>query len=227
MQWIQGGDGAVDIAEAYAWPDASPWVRAMMVMSLDGSITGPDGRSGSISNPTDRAVMAEVRREADAVLIGASTMRAERYSPMRGRPTLVMVSGSLDLPWEEPAFTESDHQPIVITGTKRDRALLDVARSHADVIEIEGVAENGSVIIDALVQRGLTRIVCEGGAGLLGTLEEARVVDEYDVAISPMLMFGGQPLLNADLPFPHRLRLQHVIEDDGFLFTKYVTTADA
>jgi nitrogenase molybdenum-iron protein alpha/beta subunit len=36
-----------DLSEAYDWP-ATTWVRACMVMGLDGSIAGPDGLSGSI-----------------------------------------------------------------------------------------------------------------------------------------------------------------------------------
>ena len=66
-------------------------------------------------------MLAETRRLSDAVLIGAGTLRAERYTPMRGRtdarpereslglapaPVLAVVSGSLDLPWDEPVFSE-------------------------------------------------------------------------------------------------------------------------
>ena len=55
----------------------------MMVTTLDGAAAGPDGLSGSISGEADKLVFDAVRREADAVLIGAGTMRAERYGPFR------------------------------------------------------------------------------------------------------------------------------------------------
>lgn len=219
MRWLHGGDGDVDIAMAYQWPASGSWVRAMMVMSLDGAIAGPDGKSGSISNPTDRAIMAEVRRDADAVLIGASTMRAERYSPLKGRPTLVLVSASLDLPWEERAFTESAHRPIVLTSLDANQEVLERAQSYATVVQLGDL--DGVAMIDALTSLGLNRVVCEGGARLLGSLTQSDVMDEYDVAISPQFLLAGQVLLDADLGVPQRLELVHAIEDAGFVFTKY------
>jgi len=225
MQWLYGGQGDIDIAAAYDWPHVPIWVRAMMVMTLDGAISGPDGKSGSISNATDRAIMAQVRRDADVVLIGASTMRAERYSPMKGRPTLAIVSASLDLPWQEPVFTESEHRPIVLTSVDVDGARLETAHAHASVVQLKELS--GVNMIDSLSARGLVRVVCEGGARLLGSLTQSGVMDEYDVAISPQLLLSGQVLLDADIAVPERVELVHAIEDSGFVFTKYRTLKDA
>jgi riboflavin biosynthesis pyrimidine reductase len=222
MQWVHGGAGPVDLSSAYAWPEQGPWMRAMMVMSLDGVIAGPDGKSGSISSKTDRDIMNVVRDGAQAVLIGASTMRAERYSPMRRDAVLVMVSLSLNLPWDAPVFRESMHTPIVLTGTHADSNALRIAQTHARVVQRPGLGENASQIVAALHEEGLERIVCEGGAQLLGSLVEVGAVDEFDVAVSPVLMFEGQPLLDATLPSPVQLELVHAISDDGFVFTKYV-----
>jgi riboflavin biosynthesis pyrimidine reductase len=166
--------------------------------------------------------MAEVRRSADVVLIGAGTMRAERYGPMRGRPTLAIVSASLDLPWDEPAFRESDHRPIVLTTTEAPEARRKLAHEHADVLELQSL--DGANIVKALVGRRLNRIVCEGGAQLLGALASADVMDEYDVALSPQFLLAGQVLLDAALPTPQRVDLLHAIEDDGFVFTKFQAT---
>jgi riboflavin biosynthesis pyrimidine reductase len=225
MRWLIGGDvnKPVDLAAAYAWPESGPWVRAMMVMSLDGVITGPDGRSGSISSKTDRDIMRIVREASDVVLIGAGTMRAERYSPMIGRSRIAIVSASLDLPWEERAFRESTHIPIVITNGTASKERLSIAEDHADVMVLPEMDHDPSVIIRALNERGLDRVVCEGGAHLLGSLLEADCIQEFDVAISPLLMAAGQPLLDAQLPHPRTVRLSQAIEDDGFIFTRYLT----
>ena len=225
MRWLIGGEAGadVDLTAAYAWPDAGAWVRAMMVMSLDGVIAGPDGRSGSISSPTDRVIMKIVREASDVVLIGASTMRAERYSPMMGRSRIAIVSASLDLPWEERAFRESTHTPIVLTDGSAPESSLEIAREHADVMVVTDLGADAGAVVRALQERGLERIVCEGGAKLLGSLVEAGVVNEFDVAVSPLLMFEGQPLIDAHLARPMNVTLAHVIEDDGFIFTKYLT----
>src|SRR4051812_14687194 len=92
MQVVVGADLAPGplpverLADAYPWPDRPLWLRAMMVMTLDGASAGPDGRSRSISSVGDRAVLSAVRRFSDVVLIGAVPFRAERYRPMLARP---------------------------------------------------------------------------------------------------------------------------------------------
>src|SRR3954466_15862409 len=121
MQVLIGAERATgplrpeELVDAYPWPDEPVWLRAMMVMTLDGAVMGPDGHSRSISSVHDRVLLGAVRRFADVVLIGAGTFRAERYRPMVARPedaarraeeglapapTLAIVSGSLDLPWD-------------------------------------------------------------------------------------------------------------------------------
>ena len=119
------------VLAAYPWPDEGPWVRAMMVTTLDGASAGPDGLSGSISSDVDKAVFDAVRRLADAVLVGAGTIRAEGYGAMRAkdrrrrgaarrparrpRPVIAIVSPSLDLPWDSELFTGSTEPPLVLT----------------------------------------------------------------------------------------------------------------
>lgn len=225
----------VDLAEAYAWPEGS-CTRAMMLTTLNGAIAGPDGRSGSISSDTDRLIFGEVRRLADAILVGAGTIRAERYNPMRARPdyqearaaaglrtapVVVIVSRSLDLPWEEPLFRESAQQPIVLTGVHDPTsAALRIAQTHADVEQIEGL-EAGSMI-GALHARGLSRIVCEGGAQLLTDIAAADLIDEYDITIAPILTGVGHGIVDGPLGDIKRLQLAHAIADDGFIFAKYL-----
>ncbi len=226
-----------DISSAYAWPEHGAWVRAMMVMSLDGAISGSDGRSGSISSATDRLIMKQVRSFSDVVLIGASTMRAENYSPMKVIPEILderrsqglddasvtaIVSASLDLPWELPAFSESYRQPIVITTSDCDEAKADEASKHCELIRVTDIKNNPGAIIDSLAAMGLNRIICEGGARLLGDLTKAGCIDEFDVAISPTLANNGQALLHANFDAPQKLKLAHVLQDEGFLFTRYL-----
>ena len=69
--------------DEYPWP-SGPWVRALFVMTLDAAAAGADGRSGSISGPADLEVLLAVRRWSDAVVVGAATMRLERYKPVAG-----------------------------------------------------------------------------------------------------------------------------------------------
>jgi riboflavin biosynthesis pyrimidine reductase len=228
---------SIDLAVSYPWPAKGRWVRAMMALTLDGAVAGADGRSGSISSPTDRAVLAEVRRLSDVVLIGAGTLRAERYGPMRARaadaterqalglapaPVLAVVSGSLDLPWQEPVFAESSQRPIVVTSSAADPVLLAAAREHADLVVLEGSTIDPIALIRTLEQRGLSRVVCEGGPSLLASLSRCALIDEADISFSPLLTAGGQVSTGSPLAEPMRMALAHAIGDDGFLFTRYL-----
>ena len=225
----------VDIAAAYAWPEGS-WTRAMMITTLDGAIAGTDGLSGSISSSTDRLIFAEVRRLADAILVGAGTIRAERYNPMKARPeyqedraaaglqtapVVVIVSRGLDLPWQDPLFHESAQQPIVITGAHESSSNeLKRAQAHADVQQIPDL--DARTIIGAMHVRGLSRIVCEGGPTLLTQMAAADLIDEYDITLAPILAGNGHGIIDGPLGEIKRLHLLQTITDDGFVFTKYV-----
>src|SRR3954454_7981907 len=105
-------------------------VTANMVAGLDGS-AAVDGRVAGLSNAADRALFQQLRAEADVVLVGAGTVRAERYGPVRltdaqvaarvdagraPRPPIAVVTRSLRLDWTAPLFADATSpRPLVIT----------------------------------------------------------------------------------------------------------------
>lgn len=226
----------VDLAERYPWPEG-PWLRVMMAMTFDGAVAGPDGRSGSISSPTDRQVLAETRRLADVVLVGAATIRAERYRPMvqreewqaaraearlRSAPVVAIVSGRLDLPWEEPLFSNSEFTPIVFYSDLATPDAIARAQGNAELIHVAGAEVAANAVVDALHERGLTRIVCEGGPILVRSLLEADRVDEVDLTLSPVFAGGMAADSNTVELTERRWTLDWVLEDHGFVFTRYL-----
>lgn len=225
---------------AYDWP-AGPCLRALMLTTFDGAAAGADGHSRSISAPADRAVMSAVRRLADAVVVGAGTLRAEHYGPLRAREQdaaeraahglapavrLVVVSASLDLPWDWEVFTAADLPPLVLTTPDAGPARLAAARDHADVEVVPAARVAGrsgadpAALVVALHRRGLHRLVSEGGPSLLARLAVAGLVDETCITLAPRIVGGGQVVTGDAAPDPSRFDLVHVIEDDGFLFTR-------
>lgn len=211
-----------DVVSRYPWPDGR-YVRAMMVMGLDGATVGPDGGSRSLSGPADLAALLAIRSHCDAVVIGAETLRVERYKPFRAKPEfqesraaqgidiaprLVIVSASLKLPWEEPVFTESALRPIVATVAGHDADWLARARDDADVLVAPGSRVDPAWLLDELYALRLRRIVCEGGRGLLASFADAGVIDEWDVTLSG---FAGLT----------RFHLADAHVEDGFLFTRF------
>ena len=231
--------GDVDVAglaALYGWPRPR-WVRACLVMSLDGGLAGPDGLSGTISSPADRAVLAATRATADAYLVGAATVRAEGYSPVHAKPaheaerasrgqapaaTLAVVSGSCDFDWSAARFQHSDNPPIVLTTEAANPAARARAAEQRCEVVIAGERTVDLVAaLDALAERGLTRVTAEGGRTLIAQLVAGDLIDEVDLTVSPTLVAGHRP--EAVGPgVLHRMRLAQLLEDDGFLFTRHL-----
>ena len=206
----------------YPWP-GHPWLRALFVMTVDGEASGADGRSGSISGAADRAVLAAVRRGSDAVIVGAATMRVERYNPMRTSdevaaqrqaqglgpaPRLVVVSGSLDLPWTDPVYSESTLPPLIVTGRAAAAEVRGRVPATCELLVSADDRVDPAWLRGELVDRGLGRMVCEGGRALLADFMRAGVVDEWALTVSGLVGDGFAPIAAR-------------CEDD-FVFTRFI-----
>ena len=98
MRILLGGEGSpapgtvLDepaLERLYAVPAGRSWLRVNFVSSLDGAVTGADGRSGSINTPADHRVFRLLRRLSDVVVVGAGTVRAEGYPARPETPICV------------------------------------------------------------------------------------------------------------------------------------------
>lgn len=229
-----------DLVTRYDWP-RDRWVRASMVMSLDGAVVGPDGLSRSISSAGDRRVFAAGRALADAYLVGARTVRVEQYRPVRARaelrsiraergqlpaPRLAVVSSTCLFDWPNAAWVHSDERPLVLTVEAADPALrAEAARLGCDVVVAGEVSVHPADAISELAARGLTRVTCEGGPGLLRQIVAADLLDEVDLTLAPALTNAEAPAS----PGPALMavmRLAQLLEEDGFLFARYVRDRD-
>jgi riboflavin biosynthesis pyrimidine reductase len=228
----------VDLAAAYAYPEERTWLRANMIASADGAAT-IDGRAGGLGNPTDQQLLGLLRALSDVVIAGAGTVIAEGYGPARARaqyqalretarqppaPTMAVVSHRLQLDFESRFFTEALQPPIVVTSGSAAPDRLLAAQKVADVVVAGAELVEPELMIRALVERGYTRLLCEGGPTLLGYLFAGGVVDELCLTLSPMVV-GGPSRRILDGPVidrPTRLALMHLLQDDDdLLYARY------
>jgi riboflavin biosynthesis pyrimidine reductase len=212
-------------------------VRANFVTSLDGAAE-LGGRSRGLSGPADQRVLHVVRFGADVILVGAGTVRAEGYGEIvlserhresrvrRGLipvPPVAVVSRGLGLDPSARMFT-GEPRPIVLTcaaaPARRRRELADVA----DVV----VCGDGDVdlpaALAALAERGMHRILTEGGPTLFAQLVAAGLVDELCLTVSPLLAGPGHLGVTSGEPWPSAFaltRLLHVLAEDSTLFLRY------
>ncbi|MEX0847069.1 MAG: dihydrofolate reductase family protein [Ilumatobacteraceae bacterium] len=191
-------------------PAGRPWVGLCMVMGLDGS-TVIDDSSRALSSAADTQVLVSLRRLADIVIVGAGTVRAEGYGPPSKpgqRVGVVSRTGDFDLGTE--LFT-SGAGFLILPGSAPERP-VDTIRAGDTEVDLAL----------ALGQLDASFVQAEGGAMLNAALFAADLIDELNLTISPVISGGDGPRLTAGAPpLLYRMDLQHVLEDDGFLFTRY------
>jgi riboflavin biosynthesis pyrimidine reductase len=213
--------------------DERPLVAVNFATTLDGRAT-IGGVSGPIGSATDSALLLALRTRFDAVMIGAGTMRAERYGrlvkdPARRQererlglspdPLMVIVSGRLDLPWDAPLFTAGAGRILVFTASEAEPpptgTPLEVVR-HEPFVDV--VAALGHLRQEC----GVRALICEGGPGLHNQLQGAGLVDDLFLTIAPKLAGGQGPrILEGDLPGVTELELAWLLEERGELFARY------
>jgi riboflavin biosynthesis pyrimidine reductase len=233
---------ATDVADdellaAYDVTDR-PWLRVNFVSSVDGAATAQGGLSGGLSGPGDKRLFELFRRLCQVVLVGAGTVRAEGYGPMRvgeesaawrvahglgAHPVFAIVSGRLDLDPASPIFTDAPVRPIVVTTERSSverRASFDAV---ADVVVAGRDAVDVPALLAALHDCGLTRVLCEGGPSFFGSLLAADAVDELCLTVSPRLEAGdARRIARGELDEAVPLSLAQVLVSGSELMLRYL-----
>ena len=242
---LLGGE-AVDedrLYELYAYPHAPPFsvVRANAIASLDGAATTAAGTSGGLGGLGDRKLFAVQRELADVVVVGMGTVRAENYGGARltaaqrqrrrsrGQtevPPIAVVTRSGMVERDLPVLTDSETPLLVLTcaeaaptaRTRLGAAAVVLACSAADPEQVDL-----AVALERLADRGLIRVLTEGGPTLLGAFMDRGVLDELCLTCAPVVIGGGAVrIASGDTDIFARMRPAHAIADaDGYLYLRY------
>jgi len=215
-----------------------PYVVVNMVTTLDGRATAA-GRVHEIGSDLDHRLMRKLRSAVDAVLRGADTVRSNPRFPgvppedaglrrrkgLADQPRLVIVSRSLELPWDQHFVREAPHPPIVLTPAAADPERLAEARRHARVHVFPG---EQVPVRDALsllqAEYGIRSVLGEGGPTLNWLLLQAGCLDEYFWTVAPKFSGGRDDLASVEGPRALgliRFRLVSAFCHEGELFLRY------
>jgi riboflavin biosynthesis pyrimidine reductase len=227
-------DSDAELAQLYG--DAPRGIRANMVQSVDGA-GAFHGRTKAITDASDQFLLRHLRGHADAIMVGAATVLAEQYGPVRlsaemrserkkdgyaDLPPLVIVTGHAMLSPDLRIFDPSGPRTIIATvdaAAEQSATLRDVA----DIVVVGEDTIDPARIVSALNERGLDRILCEGGPFLLSQLIEHDLVDDMCLTVSPYLA-GSQPTTAQPASAreaPTQLRLRHVLARNDLLYLRY------
>ena len=208
-----------------------PYVIVNMVSSVDGK-SAVEGRASSIGSEIDRQAMRTLRSKADAVMIGAGTLRAEKVSlglddPHSPQPLAVIVAGSGELPLERNLAIAEGQEVLVIAradavvhpGEHRVLRLSDLSADRSGNLELQEVLE----VLKA--RYSVELLLVEGGPTLNYSLISNQLADELYLTIAPKLL-GGAPCESLGIlsgpPLPPReltLLSTHLAGDE--LFFRY------
>ena len=199
------------VAEQLAELDLNPLAlpdRPHLVLNFATTLDGRaaiEGRSGPIGSATDTEMLQRLRTRVDAVMIGAGTMRAERYGRIVSDPALrayrertglaqdplaVIVSNRLELPWDAGLFTNGGGRVVVFTASEQsppETATAVTIVRHPDGVELDRALEW------LRSERGIRSVLCEGGPTLHGRLREGGLADELFLTIAPKIAGGEGP----------------------------------
>jgi riboflavin biosynthesis pyrimidine reductase len=223
---LQPGPEVLDPLARYAQVDRSTadgrcWVLANMVGGLDGTAS-IGGRVGELSAGPDRALFRALRSLADVVMVGAETVRRERYGAIALDPEQAAARRAAGRPAAPP-----ESRTLVITCAAADPGRLRLARQAADVIIAGQDRVEPGLALRQLAGRGQHVVLCEGGPGWLGQLAAAGLLDELCLTIAPLI--GGDPLpLSVTPPGapPAHFELRQVLADASTLFLRYEQRRD-
>jgi riboflavin biosynthesis pyrimidine reductase len=243
VEQVLAGFGLDELAAA-GRPDR-PHVLLNMVSTADGRAT-LGGRWGPISGPADRALFHGLRLAVDAVMVGAATVRVERYGRIvpdasrrqlrveRGlseEPLACIVSGRLALDAEIPLLADPAARVVILTPSAASLP-ESAAEVHYIRAERDGLLDLPTALAELRERFGVRTLLCEGGPHLNAQLLGAGLVDELFLSLAPVLA-GGDPdgnpahpealriLAGAELSPPVGLELLSVLEQDGSLFLRY------
>jgi diaminohydroxyphosphoribosylaminopyrimidine deaminase / 5-amino-6-(5-phosphoribosylamino)uracil reductase len=186
-----------------------PFVEVKVAITLDGKIATSSGQSRWISGEAARQWVHQRRDQADAVLVGASTLRQDnpqltvRPAPADGRqPMRCVVTASGNLP-DDAALLDGDAETVVFHPTvvplpPRWERLGEGLNPHPGPLP-QGGGVDLTEMLRRLAERGVNDVLVEGGGQLNAGLLRAGLVDRLSAFVAPKLFGGCAPGAFGDL----------------------------
>ncbi|MCX4821703.1 bifunctional diaminohydroxyphosphoribosylaminopyrimidine deaminase/5-amino-6-(5-phosphoribosylamino)uracil reductase RibD [Streptomyces sp. NBC_01142] len=177
-----------------------PYVLWKYAATLDGRIAAQDGTSRWISSPASRADVHRLRAEADAVIVGSGTARADDpHLAVRGiegavQPLRVVVDTNAGA--VKPGARVLDDAADTLVAVAEDVAYEDTAYLP-EVVRLQRTATGLDILelLGVLHRRGVRSVLLEGGPTLAGAFVAAGAVDKVVGYLAPVLLGAGPAAL--------------------------------
>ena len=201
-----------------------PFVTVKFAMSLDGKIATHTGDSKWVTGPEARALVQEMRRETDAVMVGIKTVLADDPAltardsagrPLARQPLRVALDSHCRMPVESQLLHQPGQTLVYTTAAASPESVGGLQETGAEVHRL-GATAVGQVCPDEVLadlgRRGIVNLLVEGGGLTLGSLFDAGLVDKVHTFVAPVIIGGidaASPVegMGAEL-MAHAMRLE-------------------
>ena len=175
-----------------------PFVHLKMGISLDGRIATRTGDSRWITGAESRARVHDLRREYDAILVGANTvvvdnpLLTDRSEKARRRKLVrVVLDNSLRVsPNSQLVLTAKDFPTIIFTDSSDNEKIALLKGEGVEVIYIAEGGRNLFGVLQELAKKDIQSVLVEGGAAVSGSFYDAKLIDKISFFIAPIVIGG-------------------------------------
>jgi 2,5-diamino-6-(ribosylamino)-4(3H)-pyrimidinone 5'-phosphate reductase len=222
-----------------------PVVHVNVAISADGKLSTRERRQVRISGPADFARVDRIKAESDAVMVGIGTVLADDPSltvkspdltamriarGMPGHPVRIVVDSMARTPPDASILHKGEGERIIACSERANPEKKAVLGCSATVLVAGRDRVDLPLLLSLLHERGIRRLMVEGGGTLIAGLFSAGLVDELTCFVGNMIIGGSDAPTLADGPgfidedtFV-RLSLSGMEQmDDGVLLTWHVT----
>ena len=176
------------------------FIYSNLATSIDGKIATASREQFPLGTSEDLKQMIVLRQTADAILMGASTLRAYQ-KPLRVKgkdpqPYNVIVSSGLeDVSPDWPFFQAPEMKRILFVSKSLEAGWLKEFQKTSEIIQLKppvGKESLASQIVEHLDSKGIERLLVEGGGGIMWDFTSQNLIDEYNVTITPRALGGTE-----------------------------------
>ena len=179
-----------------------PFVTAKFAMSLDGKIATRTGDSKWVTGPDARALVQQIRRETDAVMVGLRTVLADDPAltardsdghPLARQPLRVALDSHCRMPVESQLLHQPGKALVYTTAAALPESVRGLEKTGAEVLTLGATAIGQVCPEEALAdlgRRGIVNLLVEGGGLTLGSLFDNGLVDKVQAFVAPVIIGG-------------------------------------
>ena len=203
---IESLESCLNLAEAFRIQHNRPFITVSYAQSVDGSIATRSRQPIGLSGPESAVLTHRIRACSDAILIGIGTLLADdpqldvRF--VEGdSPQPIVLDTHLRTPLDARLVKRQDTRPWIINAENNQSVRSLAMRAAGSRPICCAASQDGKIDLHALmkilIENKINSVMVEGGARVITSFVNSRLVDQFVVTLSPRFV-GGLPVIDSD-----------------------------